>query len=80
MSSAIQTIPFEGNSGDTPSGAIRFGRDWPGLFLRGDSCMELMMELDRISSDLKDRCGYEGLPRQLAFIKKTIEEDVIIRD
>ncbi len=29
-------IPFEGGSGRTPTGAMQFANDWPGLFIRGD--------------------------------------------
>ncbi|MGD0904958.1 MAG: hypothetical protein ABR924_18805 [Terracidiphilus sp.] len=30
------------------SGPIRFGEDWPGLFLRGDSCISYAYHLDQL--------------------------------
>lgn len=32
-------IPVRGGSGLTPSGAMQFENDWPGLFLRGDNAV-----------------------------------------
>jgi hypothetical protein len=33
---SITRIPIEGSSGQTPTGAMQFENDWPGLFIRGD--------------------------------------------
>jgi hypothetical protein len=38
------------------TGAVQFGDDWPGLFVRGDNCMGYAMSLSRM---LK---AYESLP------------------
>ena len=37
----ITKIPFPGGSGLTPTGAMEFEKDWPGLFIRGDSAIPL---------------------------------------
>ena len=38
----ITQIPFPGSSGETPTGALQFQGDWPGLFVRGDEAIFMM--------------------------------------
>jgi hypothetical protein len=59
----ITAIPIPGGSGSTPTGAMQFQDDWPGLFLRGD--------------DAKN--GEMGLPSRLGRIAEIIRRDVIQR-
>jgi len=28
------------------TGAVKFGDDWPGIFIRGDDCLKLILVLD----------------------------------
>jgi hypothetical protein len=35
------------------SGPVQFGSDWKGLFLRGDNCMVLKMEIERLLKDAR---------------------------
>jgi len=74
----ITQIPFPGNSGDTPTGAMQFEHDWPGLFVRGDEAMALLSDLRYAEKLLKQNCG-SGLPSQLAKIAEIIARDVILR-
>jgi len=43
----ITNIPIPGSSGGTPTGALQFRDDWPGLFLRGDSAIPVAVRLHR---------------------------------
>lgn len=40
---SVQKIPYSGVR--VESGGVKFGDDWPGLFLRGDNCIDLMNRL-----------------------------------
>lgn len=39
----IRKLPEMDNRVET--GAVRFGDDWPGLFIRGDDCLQLYLLL-----------------------------------
>ena len=45
----ITQIPVPGNSGDTPTGAMQFQEDWPGLFIRGDDAIMLMSAIQQLA-------------------------------
>lgn len=36
------------------TGAVQFGQDWPGLFIRGDNCIAILMSLHGIQKMLKN--------------------------
>lgn len=65
------------------SGAVRFGDDWPGLFLRGDEAFFIARQLDVALETLK---GYTDLsPAGVAFkvlegLRSTIDNQVRIRN
>src|SRR5262245_33914942 len=48
MSKRVTQIPFPGNSGVTPTGAMQFQGDWPGVFIRGDHAFNLRLELQEL--------------------------------
>jgi hypothetical protein len=82
MPKRITHIPFPGGSGSTPTGALQFENDWPGLFLRGDSAVSLLSNI----RGLQQRLGSHADPTvgailvQLGQIADIIEKDVVIRE
>ena len=74
----ITQIPFPGNSGVTPTGAMQFQDDWPGLFIRGDVAIYLLSEIERLDKLLREKCKAE-LHSILHGIAEIIERDVIYR-
>jgi hypothetical protein len=55
------------------TGAIQFGEDWPGLFVRGDNSAMVLFELQRILEN-KDRLEYQWL----FSLKDLIQHDVLL--
>jgi hypothetical protein len=78
----ITQIPIEGGSGAVSTGALRFKNDWPGLFIRGDDAVQLlvrfrmMVELLKDTKDVRIAAGLASL-QNLADI---IDRDVVVRD
>lgn len=59
--------------GRVETGGIQFNDDWPGLFIRGDSCAALLLDIDcLLKDDAHPLCSY-----QLRTIKALIEEEVL---
>ena len=59
------------------SGAVQFGEDWKGLFLRGDECIVLATNIDAILNEDCDE-GMKWIAKQyLEGLVKTIVEDVL---
>jgi hypothetical protein len=54
MSKRITQIPFPGSSGQTPTGAMQFQGDWPGLFIRGDSAIDMASKIRHLQQRLSD--------------------------
>ena len=82
MTKRITQIPFPGSSGQTPTGALQFQDDWPGLFLRGDAAIPLCWSIRSLElrlGDHKDPIVMSALVR-LKEIADLIERDVIMRD
>lgn len=52
--SDIQIIPYDNKTGRVETGAVQFGEDWPGLFIRGDNCMGYMMHVMTLEHALAD--------------------------
>lgn len=91
----IQVIPYPNNGGLSPdgpaprieTGAVQFGEDWPGLFIRGDNAMGIALHIDTISAFLNaipDQLKVELGGLQLAMavsslksIRNTIMTDVV---
>jgi hypothetical protein len=74
-------IPFEGSSGRTPTGAMQFANDWPGLFIRGDNTGPIHCAIRR----LQQHCGniqhweVQMSLQVLDEIATIIENDVTVR-
>jgi hypothetical protein len=89
----VRIIPYPNNGGPNPdgdaprveSGAVQFGSDWKGLFLRGDDAMAISMNIDSIENflnsipdELKVEVG--GVDLALAFISLQNLRETIIKD
>lgn len=75
----IQKLPAAASR--VESGAVQFGDDWPGLFLRGDECLFLIADLRRMFEQLgADRLAVlnVGTGIQIATLLELIEKDVIV--
>ncbi len=75
-------IPFPGSSGTTPTGAIQFQDDWPGLFIRGDTAIALLPSLRALLA----HTTRESLPVscltahfELSRLADIIEREVVVR-
>lgn len=81
MTKRITQIPFPGDSGRTPTGAMQFQDDWPGLFIRGDSAVPVMTAIRRLQARLRDSNDIEIVSALvvLGSLADTIDRDVIVR-
>jgi len=77
----ITRVPFPGGSGQTPTGAMQFEGDWPGLFIRGDAAIDLMCKIRALVERLgKQEDPVVGLAlMRLQQIADLIERDVVVR-
>ena len=77
----ITSIPHPGGSGLTPTGALQFQDDWPGLFIRGDDAMQILGAIRRIQEFVDKRDAYEiAAPLiVLSEIADIIDHDVVLR-
>jgi hypothetical protein len=73
-------VPVEGGSGVYPTGAIQFRNDWPGLFVRGDNAIALLVELEAMVEELQRHAPKFSGGLQVAPIMKIIENDVIYQE
>jgi hypothetical protein len=77
----ITQIPIPGSSGETPTGAMQFQDDWPGLFVRGDDAIMLLGAIEQLTERLAhhpDVIIASSLTR-LARIAEIIKRDVIVQ-
>jgi hypothetical protein len=77
----IKQIPVRGSSGDAPTGALQFQDDWPGLFIRGDEAMGLVIVIEYLKEKLKDHpdASVASALKVLSRYVTIINEDVIVR-
>ncbi len=77
----ITHIPVPGNSGLSPTGAMQFQGDWPGLFVRGDDAIGLMGAIEALARRLGDSSDpvVASALNQLQGIAEIIKHDVIVR-
>ena len=74
----ITRIPYPGGSGQTPTGALQFQDDWPGLFIRGDDAIILLAAIEQLEQLLCKKCK-DVLPSKLEEIATIIKQDVLVR-
>ena len=85
----VRIIPHEGDRVET--GAVQFGNDWPGLFIRGDSAFFLahdisaMLEYFGLDKDIDNVIENTGMNinvvlalTRLKGLEEIIKEDVVI--
>jgi hypothetical protein len=70
-------IPLPGSSGQTPTGAMQFQRDWPGLFIRGDDAIFIAVSIRELESQLS---GTENIRITSALSRLSKIADIIERD
>ena len=70
-------IPLPGSSGETPTGAMQFQRDWPGLFNRGDDAIFIAISIRELEAQLS---GTENVRIASALCRLSKIADVIERD
>ncbi len=63
------------------TGAVQFGDDWPGLFIRGDNALALMLWIRRLAGPLAEHPNADVADalRQLTTLADMIDRDVIVR-
>jgi hypothetical protein len=78
----ILQVPMRGSSGETPTGAIKFENDWPGLFIRGDQAVVLLSRIRGLQERLANHPDVVVTAAliELGKIADLIERDVVVRD
>jgi hypothetical protein len=71
------TVPSEPER--VPTGAVQFNDDWPGLFIRGDDALTLMLELKDVLKTLAEQNDQQCQTYFIRNIVSIIEQDVIVR-
>jgi hypothetical protein len=61
-----------------PSGAVQFGSDWPGLFLRGDHALKVAMSVRHLEKELAggvttDNWAFKCLVELASLIEKEVD-------
>ena len=67
---AVRKIAFPNNGGPCPdgeaprveTGAVQFGEDWPGLFVRGDEAFHLALYVGYVKPFIKAILERQGIP------------------
>ncbi len=77
----ITEIPVAGGSSRVPTGALAFRDDWPGLFVRGDDAIGVMVSIRYLAKSIVDNPdpGVAGALIRLSHIADIIERDVVVR-
>ena len=76
----ILQVPMPGSSGETPTGAIQFENDWPGLFIRGDQAVVLLFRIRGLQERLANHpdVAVAAALIELGKIADLIERDVVV--
>lgn len=77
----ITQIRFEGSSELTPTGALQFTDDWPGLFIRGADAIPVAVAIRRLQTKLEGATDAQVVLalKELVPFADLIETDVIIK-
>ena len=81
MSKRITQTPFPGSSGKTPTGAMQFQNDWPGLFIRGDEAVAVCSSIRGLEQRLANHPDVVVAAAlfKLKGIADIIEREVVVR-
>ena len=77
----IRTLPVGPDEERVETGAVKFGDDWPGLFVRGDDAFQLAQAIKDVLADPRCVIHVQLLYAKgfLRSIVRTIEEEVIVK-
>lgn len=87
MSKSVQVIPYDNKTGRVETGAVQFGEDWPGLFIRGDNAFAFALDIQALlewwnglSEGLRQDAGFQVSQaiRSLQSFQRTITGDVVV--
>jgi hypothetical protein len=80
-SKRVQVVPAPLDLPRVETGAVRFGNDWPGLFIRGDEAHNLMLRIRQMTGALGDHPDAEvsNVLWLLTYYADMIDEQVIVR-
>lgn len=73
---------MSGSSGETPTGAVQFQNDWPGLFVRGDDAISILSYIRGLEQRLADHPDpvVTAALIKLREIADIVERDVVVRN
>lgn len=84
----VQQLPEPENMPRVETGPVQFGNDWPGLFIRGDDCIALKCEIEKLLKSLDvlvlnvplgaDEANLRALTR-LMELAKIIDKHVMVK-
>lgn len=77
----VQRLPTPPDRPRVETGAVQFGNDWPGLFVRGDNAFSLAWRIRRLADLLAGHpdSNVAVALRELTDYADLIEQDVIVR-
>ena len=77
----ITQIRVEGSSELTPTGALQFTDDWPGLFIRGADAIPVAVAIRRLQTNLEGETDAQMILalHELVPYADLIETDVIVK-
>lgn len=78
---SVRSLPAPADGRRVETGAVQFGDDWPGLFIRGDNAHSLAMNLARLELSLqeKDYAKADGFMSQVKWLVAEIQGEVIVK-
>ena len=83
VSPNVQQVPAPGGSGNVRTGAIRFIDDWPGLFIRGDDAMSILVAIRSLERALHSAATVDPVVAsalgKLSVVADIIENDVRVK-
>lgn len=80
-STQVQRLPTPLSSARVETGAVQFGDDWPGLFIRGDDAHSLAFRIRQLSGLLaghSDSTVADALQHLMTYAD-LVEQDVVLR-
>jgi hypothetical protein len=77
----VQVMPASADVPRVDTGAVQFGTDWPGLFIRGDEAHNLMLRIRQLSARLAGNPDpeIENVLGLLNHYAEMIDKQVIVR-
>lgn len=76
----VQRLPAPPGPGRVETGAVQFGDDWPGLFVRGDNAHALALHIRRLAELLASHpdAHVRNALHELTSYAAIIEQDVLV--